>query len=186
MNASIEERVSNAAEVELPVHQFQREVSVAESFVEHHLRHIDRPPFGEDTGAEGGAKRARRLIGGGELQVVPRDRLMDREQRQHAVVVFAHLRLNLFGRCIVGGGRHVEETLLAAVKRARCVKEGASVGAQEERRPHDLERLFWQINETRSADERFASRGLCTRSVQHLFGGAVITTDGVQHLSDKC
>jgi S-DNA-T family DNA segregation ATPase FtsK/SpoIIIE len=44
---------------------------------------------------------------------------MDREERQHAVVVFAHLRLNLFGRCIIGGGRHVEETLLAAVKRAR-------------------------------------------------------------------
>ena len=179
MNASVKQGVGNAAEIELPVHQLQRQVALAEPFVEHDLGDVDRPPFGEDTRAKGGTEWAWRLIGSGELQVVARDRLVNREERQHAVVVFAHLRLNLLRVGVVRRRCYVEEALLATIERARRIKECTSIGTQEERRPHDLKRLFRQVNEPRFANERFAACGFGTRSIQHLIWRTVITADSV-------
>ena len=167
------------------MHKLERLVAAAEPLVEHHLCHVDRPPFGKDPGTERSAKGAIRLVRRSKLQIVTGDRLMDGEQREHAIVVFAKHGLHLFGRGVVCWRRHIEEARFALVERARRVEEGPAIRAQESRRPRDLKRFAREVEQARALDERLASRGLFAASIQEICRRRVFAPDRMQHRTDE-
>ena len=155
-----------AAQVELPVDEHQRRVIGSVADVHHHLGDVDRPALGEYARLEDGAHLRIAPVRVGELQVVARHRFMDGEQPQHAAVVLAQVGLAALIAPVVRHWRDGEERVEAAVERAGRNEHRAAEGAQEARRPHDLQRLVGQANQVALGDERLDPLVLGTREAR--------------------
>src|ERR1019366_2722010 len=92
-------------------------------------------------------------VGIGPLEVVAGHGLVDREDPDHSVVVFAEVAFGLLGRPVSGDWGDRKETLLATVEGTWPVEHRAAEGTQEDRRPADLEGLLGQPDEILQAAE---------------------------------
>ena len=150
----VDDRVGDRAQVELPVREQERGIVGAVAGVHHHLGDVDRPALGVQAAAEDRPDERRAAVGVDPLEVVPGNRLVDRQQAEHPVVVLAQVRLTLLVGPVVGHRGDREERLLAPVQRPRRDEHRATEGTQEDRRPLDLERLVGQADQVALAAER--------------------------------
>ncbi len=67
----IENRVRNAPQEELQLHQSQRQVTGPVAFIEHHLLTVVRPAFGIDSGPQHSTQQRRVPVRIGQLDIMP-------------------------------------------------------------------------------------------------------------------
>ena len=165
--------------------QQQRRVVRAVADVHHHLRDVDGPALGEQAAGEDRPDERRAAVGVDALEVVAGDRLVDGQQPEHPVVVLAQVRLALLLGPVVGHRGDREERLLALVERPGRAEHRAAEGAQEDRRPLDLERLVGQADQVVLGAERLDPGVLGAAEVEQVVGLRVLQRDRVEDAADE-
>ena len=114
-----------------------------------------------------------------------RDRLVDRQQAEHAVVVLAEVRLALLLGPFVGHRRDREERLLAFVERAGRAEHRAAERAEEDRCPLDLEWFVGQSDQVRLGAEGLDPSVLRAAEIEQVVRLRMLERDGIQHAADE-
>ena len=109
---------------------------------------------------------------------------MDREEPEHPLVVLAQLAIRSAPATVVRDGVIRKRAFWPLLERSRRAQHRAAEGAQEDRRPADLERLVGQADEVAVAAERLDPGRARRQKSSSSVGRRMLDGDRVEHRPD--